>query len=59
VLGPLIEENVRRSMVLSFGSPMIFFERPISLTLLLMSAALVLMIVLPSFRRTREVAFQE
>ncbi len=59
VLGPLMEENLRRSMVLSFGSPMIFFERPISLVLLLMSAALVLMIVLPSFRRTREVAFQE
>ncbi|MFZ9500173.1 MAG: tripartite tricarboxylate transporter permease [Beijerinckiaceae bacterium] len=59
VLGPLMEENVRRSMVLSFGSPMIFVERPISLALLLMSAALVLMIVLPSFRRTREVAFQE
>jgi len=59
VLGPLMEENLRRSMVLSFGSPMIFVDRPISLVLLLMSAALVLMIVLPSFRRTREVAFQE
>jgi putative tricarboxylic transport membrane protein len=59
VLGPLMEENLRRSMVLSFGSPSIFIDRPISLVLLLMSAALVLMIVLPSFRRTREVAFQE
>ncbi|MDB5569735.1 MAG: TctA family transporter [Hyphomicrobiales bacterium] len=59
VLGPLMEENLRRSMVLSFGDPRIFVERPISLVLLLMSAALVLMIVLPSFRKTREVAFQE
>jgi putative tricarboxylic transport membrane protein len=59
VLGPLMEENMRRSMVLSFGDPMIFIERPISLALLLMSLTLVLMIVLPSFRRTREVAFQE
>ncbi len=59
VLGPLMEENMRRSMVLSFGDPLIFVERPISLALLLMSLALVLMIVLPSFRRTREVAFQE
>ncbi|HEY8580320.1 MAG TPA: tripartite tricarboxylate transporter permease, partial [Beijerinckiaceae bacterium] len=59
VLGPLMEENLRRSMVLSFGNPSIFVERPISLVLLLMSLALVLMIVLPSFRKTREVAFQE
>lgn len=59
VLGPLMEENLRRSMVLSFGDPLIFVQRPISLALLLMSLALVLMIVLPSFRRTREVAFQE
>ncbi|MDP2358739.1 MAG: tripartite tricarboxylate transporter permease [Beijerinckiaceae bacterium] len=59
VLGPLMEENLRRSMILSFGDPLIFVQRPISLTLLLMSLALVLMIVLPSFRRTREVAFQE
>jgi TctA family transporter len=59
VLGPLMEENLRRSMVLSFGDPIIFVERPISLTLLLMSLGLVLMIVLPSFRKTRDVAFQE
>ena len=59
VLGPLMEENLRRSMILSFGDPLIFVQRPISVTLLLMSLALVLMIVLPSFRRTREVAFQE
>jgi putative tricarboxylic transport membrane protein len=58
VLGPLMEENLRRSMVLSFGDPIIFVERPISLTLLLMSLGLVLMIVLPSFRKTRDVAFQ-
>jgi len=59
VLGPLMEENLRRSMVLSFGDPIIFVERPISLTLLLMSLGLVLMIVLPSFRKTRHVAFHE
>jgi len=59
VLGPLMEENLRRSMVLSFGSPTIFVERPISLVLLLLSLLLLLMIVLPSFRKTREDAFQE
>jgi len=46
-------------MVLSFGSPTIFVERPISLVLLLLSLLLLLMIVLPSFRKTREDAFQE
>jgi putative tricarboxylic transport membrane protein len=55
----LMEENLRRSMVLSFGSPSIFVERPISLVLLLMSLGLILLIVLPSFRKTREDAFQE
>ena len=59
VLGPLMEENLRRSMVLSFGDPTIFLRRPISLTILLLSLALVLLIVLPTFRKTREEAFQE
>jgi len=59
VLGPLMEENLRRSMVLSFGDPTIFVRRPISLTILLLAAGLVLLIVLPQFRKTREEAFQE
>jgi putative tricarboxylic transport membrane protein len=59
ILGPLMEENLRRSMVLSRGDPMIFLTRPISLVLLLMSAAVVLLVALPQFRKTRETAFQE
>ena len=59
ILGPLMEENLRRSMVLSRGDPMIFVDRPISLTLLVLAAAVVLLIVLPQFRKTRETAFQE
>jgi len=59
VLGPLMEENLRRSMVLSFGDPIIFVQRPISLCFLLLSLGLVLLIVLPQFRQTREEAFQE
>ncbi len=57
VLGPLMEENLRRSMVISFGDPLIFLQRPISLSILILTLGLVLMIVLPSFRKTREVAF--
>ncbi|NBJ13000.1 tripartite tricarboxylate transporter permease [Microvirga arsenatis] len=59
VLGPLLETNLRRAMVLSDGSPSVFFERPISLVLLVATAAMFILMVLPSFRKTREVAFRE
>ncbi|QJP16051.1 tripartite tricarboxylate transporter permease [Starkeya sp. ORNL1] len=59
VLGPLMEENLRRSMQVSFGDPTIFITRPISAALLLAAAACLVLVLLPAFRRTREVAFQE
>jgi TctA family transporter len=57
ILGPLMEENFRRSMLLSRGDPFIFIIRPISLTLLVMAAIILLLVVLPQFRKTRERAF--
>jgi putative tricarboxylic transport membrane protein len=59
ILGPLMEENLRRSLVLSRGDPVIFVDRPISAALLVAALAVVALIVLPQFRRTREEAFQE
>jgi putative tricarboxylic transport membrane protein len=59
ILGPLMEENLRRAMLLSRGDPTVFITRPISGTLLAVTALLVLLMVLPNFRKTREVAFQE
>ena len=59
ILGPLMEENLRRALVLSRGDPMVFFERPISATLLAITAAVIALIVLPQFRKTREEAFQD
>ncbi|WP_375459494.1 tripartite tricarboxylate transporter permease [uncultured Enterovirga sp.] len=59
VLGPLMEENLRRAMLLSKGDATTFLVRPISLTLLLLALGLLLLVVLPAFRRTREVAFEE
>jgi putative tricarboxylic transport membrane protein len=59
VLGPLMEENLRRSMVISGGDPTIFFKRPISLGLILATLGLVVLMVLPRFRKTREEAFQD
>jgi TctA family transporter len=59
ILGPMMEENLRRAMLLSRGDPTVFFTRPLSLTLLVMAAALVLIVALPAIKKTREVAFQE
>jgi TctA family transporter len=59
VLGPLLEENLRRAMVISGGDPSIFLRRPISLGLLLATVGLILLIVVPQLRKTREAAFQE
>ncbi len=56
VLGPQMEENLRRSMLISGGEFGIFVQRPISLGLLIAGAALLALIVLPTFRRTREAA---
>src|SRR4029079_15896817 len=59
VLGPLMEENFRRSMVLSFGDPTIFLRRPISLCILLAGLALIALIIIPQFRIRRDEAFQD
>jgi TctA family transporter len=59
ILGPVMEENLRRSLVISRGDPMVFLERPISAVLLAMTVTVILLIVLPQFRKTREEAFQE
>jgi putative tricarboxylic transport membrane protein len=54
-----MEENLRRAMLLSRGNPITFIERPLSCGLLLAAAGLLLLVVLPQFRKTREAAFQE
>jgi TctA family transporter len=51
ILGPIMEENLRRSLLLSGGNPSIFVERPISLSILLFTAALMAFLVLPALRR--------
>jgi putative tricarboxylic transport membrane protein len=59
VLGPLMEENLRRALLLSGGDPMTFVTSPISAALLIASAALLLLVVVPAFRKTREEAFKQ
>jgi len=55
VLGPLMEENLRRAMLISRGDPSVFFTRPISLGMLLVSFALLLMVVMPQFQKKRAI----
>jgi putative tricarboxylic transport membrane protein len=59
VLGPMMEEHFRRALLLSRGDFTTFVTRPLSLTLLLMAAALVVIVALPAIKSKREEAFQE
>jgi putative tricarboxylic transport membrane protein len=57
VLGPLMEENLRRAMRISSGDPMIFLNRPISLGLLIAALVLLALVALPHIRGGREKVF--
>jgi TctA family transporter len=59
VLGPLLEENLRRAMILGRGDPSVFVTRPISAGLLLLTAAVIAVMLLPRVRRKREEVFVE
>ena len=59
ILGPMMEENLRRTMMISFGDPSVFFTRPISLTFLVAAALLLIVLALPTLRAKREEAMQE
>jgi putative tricarboxylic transport membrane protein len=54
VLGPVLEKSLRQSLLMSSGSGWIFLEQPISLALILASAALLLSSALPAMKRKRE-----
>jgi len=57
VLGPMMEENLRRAMTISRGSPAVFVTRPISLVLLAVAAFLLLAVLVPSIAKRREKTF--
>ncbi|MGE0211920.1 MAG: tripartite tricarboxylate transporter permease [Parvibaculaceae bacterium] len=59
VLGPLLEENLRRAMIISRGDMTVFVTRPISLALLLLCVAVLVVVLLPSVAKKREQVFQE
>ncbi|KRR15853.1 hypothetical protein CQ12_32445 [Bradyrhizobium jicamae] len=59
VLGPAIEENFRRAMVLSRGDATVFLTSPLSASLLAAAAVAIILITLPAIRARREEALQE
>jgi putative tricarboxylic transport membrane protein len=59
VLGPLMEENLRRAMLIARGDPMTFVYRPISATLLAIAVFLLVLAVLPMIRSRRDEVFVE
>jgi putative tricarboxylic transport membrane protein len=59
ILGPMMEENFRRALLLSRGDFSTFVTRGLSLGLLLAALALVVIVALPAFKKTREEAFVE
>jgi TctA family transporter len=54
VLGPLMEENLRRAMLISRGDPTVFFTRPISCGFMIVTAFILLIMILPAVRAKRE-----
>jgi TctA family transporter len=59
ILGPMMEEYLRRAMLLSRGDPTIFFRRPISCVVLLIAVIGLAAAVFPAIRAKREEAFKE
>ena len=59
VLGPMMEEHLRRAMLLSRGDWAVFVERPISASLLALAAAAVLAMALPTLRKKKDAALAE
>jgi putative tricarboxylic transport membrane protein len=59
ILGPMMEENLRRAMLYSRGDSSVFFTRPLSLGMLVLSALLLLVTIIPTVSRKREEAFKK
>ncbi|MDB5751089.1 MAG: tctA [Ramlibacter sp.] len=59
ILGPMMEENLRRALLLSRGDWSVLVTRPLSAGLLAAALLLVIIVMLPAVKSKREVAFQE
>ena len=59
VLGPMMEEYLRRALLISLGDPMVLITRPLSAAFLIAALVLLLSIAVPMIRSQREVAMKE
>jgi putative tricarboxylic transport membrane protein len=59
VLGPLMEENLRRALLISRGDPTVFFTRPISLAFMIASILILIAMILPAIRKKKQQALEE
>jgi TctA family transporter len=54
VLGPLLEENLRRALLISRGDPTVFFTRPISLVFMVATLLILFVMIAPAVRKSRQ-----
>ena len=54
-----MEEFLRRALLFSHGDPFTFLQRPITTTMRVLAAGLILVMLLPNLRRKRREVFQE
>ena len=59
VLGPMLEEHLRRAMIIARGDPLVFLQRPISAALLGLAVLALVIVLMPNVARKREEVFQE
>ena len=59
ILGPMMEENLRRALLLSRGDWTTFMSRPLSAGLLIAALLMIVVVMLPSIKNKREEAFQD
>jgi putative tricarboxylic transport membrane protein len=59
ILGPMMEENLRRALLLSRGDWSAFVTRPLSAALLLAALLMIIVVSLPSMKKKREETFKE
>ena len=59
VLGPLMEENLRRALLISRGDPTVFVTRPISAGFLVATLVLLAVMIAPAISRKRERVYEE
>ena len=59
IIGPMMEEYLRRALLLSRSDPMVFIQRPISATMLAVAVLAMAVVLMPALRKKREEAFKE